>query len=176
MNARPEQPATPASFDITRAFEAPLERVWSAWSDAGQLQRWWGPSGCAIETKVFDFRPGGFFHYAMRFEGAPVMWGRFNYRDIAPRQRIVWLNSFANEGGGIARAPFSDLCPLEVDNAVTFTEEAGKTVVGLRATPFGASTEEIGYFAELCASGSLAQGYGASLDQLGEHLQQRHRA
>ena len=98
-----------AIFEITRVFDAPRERVWTAWSNAGQLQRWWGPKGCAIDVKRLEFRAGGFFHYAMTFPGAPVMWGRFNYREIVPGERIVWLNSFANENCGIVRAPFAEL-------------------------------------------------------------------
>ena len=52
----------------------------------------------------------------MHFGDAPAMWGRFNYREIVAGERIVWLNSFANAQCGIARAPFSELCPLEIEN------------------------------------------------------------
>src|SRR5262249_30886540 len=55
-------------------------------------------------------------HYAMKFENAPTMWGRFNYREIAAPEHMVWLNSFANTRCGIARAPFSENCPLEIQN------------------------------------------------------------
>jgi uncharacterized protein YndB with AHSA1/START domain len=119
-----------------------------------------------------EFRAGGFFHYSMRSENAPAMWGRFNYREIVPHERIVWLNSFANEKCGIARAPFSDLCPLEIENSVAFAEQEGTTRMTLQAGPFGASAEEVKYFAELCSSGSLEQGYGGTFDQLADHLRQ----
>lgn len=157
-------------FEITRVFKAPRGRVWKAWSEADQLKHWWGPKGCTIETLHLEFRPGGFFHYAMKFEGAPTMWGRFNYRKIVAPERIVWLNSFSNEKCGIARAPFSDLCPLEIENTVTFTEHAGITTVVLCAEPFGESAEERRFFDELCSSGSLEQGYGGTFEQLAEHV------
>ncbi|MBC7956657.1 MAG: SRPBCC domain-containing protein, partial [Cytophagales bacterium] len=153
---------------MTRVFKAPRSRVWQAWSDAEQLQHWWGPKGCTIKVGRMEFRPGGFFHYAMQFDGSPAMWGRFNYREIAPLERIVWLNSFANEHCGIARAPFSEDCPLEIENAVTFTEQAGSTTVLLRAQPFGASAQERQYFDDLRSS--MEQGYGGTFEQLGEHL------
>ena len=158
------------AFELARVFKAPLARVWNAWSDPAQFGRWWGPKGCAVDVARMEFRPGGVFHYQMMFEGGVGMWGRFMYREIAERERIVWLNSFANERGGIARAPFSELCPLEVENSVSFGEENGGTLVTLRAVPFGASEAEVGYFAELCSTGSLQQGYGGTFDQLGEHL------
>jgi uncharacterized protein YndB with AHSA1/START domain len=156
------------AFFITRVFKAPRERVWQAWSDAASLQQWWGPEGCTVEALRFEFRPGGFFHYAMNFSGAPTWWGRFNYREITAMERIVWLNSFANAQGGIARAPFSEVCPMEIENTATFTEKDGVTTVSLRALPFGESAAERQYFEEL--KPSLEQGYGGTLDQLAGYL------
>jgi hypothetical protein len=95
---------------------------------------------------------------------------RFNYRKIVPHERIVWLNSFANEKCGIARAPFSDLCPLEIENSAVFAEQEGTTRMTLHAQPFGASAEEVKYFDQLCSSGSLEQGNSGMFDQLAEHL------
>ncbi|MBW8721352.1 MAG: SRPBCC domain-containing protein, partial [Polaromonas sp.] len=88
--------ANDTAFFITRVFKAPRDRVWQAWSNAASLQQWWGPQGCTVEALRFEFRPGGFFHYAMKFDGAPTWWGRFNYREVVSGERIVWLNSFAN--------------------------------------------------------------------------------
>jgi uncharacterized protein YndB with AHSA1/START domain len=156
------------AFLIDRIFKAPRERVWKAWSEAAQFSQWWGPTGCSVEAFRFEFRPGGFVHYAMKFPNAPTMWGRFNYREIAPQERIVWLNSFSNEKCGIARAPFSENCPLEIENSVTFTERDGSTIVSLRAQPFGESAAERQYFEEIRPS--MTQGYGGTLDQLAAHL------
>jgi uncharacterized protein YndB with AHSA1/START domain len=156
------------NFEITRQYNKPLDVVWGAWTDSAQLQRWWGPKGCSIEVARFEFHPGGFFHYAMKFEGAQTMWGRFNYREIVEGERLVWLNSFANEHCGIARAPFSDRCPMEIQNTVTFSEKDGVTTVALRATPFGESADERKYFEELRPS--LQEGYGGTFDQLADFL------
>lgn len=169
MTASDKQMAAHAAFEITRVFNAPRERVWQAWSETAQLQRWWGPKDCTIEALRLEFRPGGFFHYAMRFGDAPPMWGRFNYREIVAGERIVWLNSFANEHCGIVRAPFSDLCPLEIENHVTFTERDGVTTAQLRAQPFGETPAERAYFDDLRTS-SLGDGYGGTFDRLDAYL------
>ena len=168
MAVNDEKTAKNPAFEITRMFKARRERVWKAWSEAGQLAHWWGPQGCSIEILRFEFRPGGFTHYAMKFADAPTTWGRFNYREVVPAERIVWLNSFANEKCGIARAPFSELCPLEIENFATFTEHAGTTTISLRAEPFGEAAEERRYFEDLHSS--LEQGYGGTLDQLAWYL------
>jgi uncharacterized protein YndB with AHSA1/START domain len=159
------------AFVITRHFKLPRDVVWQAWSDPDQLRQWWGPNGCSIDVLRFEFQPGGFFHYAMNFDGAATWWGRFNYREIVERERMVWLNSFANEACGIARAPFSADCPLEIQNAVTFTEHDGQTTVTLRAQPFGAVYAERQFFDDLRPS--LEQGYGGTFDQLADYLSRR---
>jgi uncharacterized protein YndB with AHSA1/START domain len=170
MAARDDKTSRNSAFEITRAFKVPRNRVWKAWSQADQLKHWWGPKGCSIEISRFEFRLGGFFHYAMKFADASTIWGRFNYREIVAPGRIVWLNSFSNEKCGIARAPFSNFCPLEIENSVAFTENNGTTTVSLRAEPFGEVAEERKFFDELCSSGSLDQGYGGTFEQLADHL------
>jgi hypothetical protein len=82
----------------------------------------------------------------------------------------VWLNSFSNERCGITRAPFSETCPLEIQNAVTFSEHAGQTTVALHAEPFGEADAERKYFEALRPS--LDQGYGGTFDQLALYLRQ----
>ena len=88
------------------------------------------------------------------------MVGRFNYREIVAGERIVWLNSFSNPHCGITRAPFSELCPLEIENTVNFNEQAGSTTVALRAVPFGEAADERQYFIDLRPS--LQEGYGGT--------------
>jgi uncharacterized protein YndB with AHSA1/START domain len=164
MSANDRSTASDGTFVMTRVFDAPRHLVWKAWSEAEQMQAWWGPKGCAIKVATFEFRPGGFFHYAMQFPNGPQMWGRFLYRDIVVPERILWLNSFSNEGCGIARAPFDLAIPLEILNDVTFTEKAEKTVATLRARPHGAAANEVDVFEGMFAS--LNQGYGGTFDQL----------
>ncbi len=156
------------TFVIKRIFDAPPKLVWAAWSDAAQMQSWWGPKGCVIDIATFEFRPGGFFHYAMNFPEGASMWGRFLFRSIDTGKRIVWLNSFSNEGCGITRAPFDVAIPLEILNDVTFEGMAGKTTLTLRAHPHGATSAEAEAFAAMHAS--LNEGYGGTLDRLAAAL------
>lgn len=155
-------------FVITRVFDAPRHLVWQAWTEAERLEKWWGPKGCKIGISKLEFRPGGLFHYVMRYSSGAEMWGRFFYRDIAPPERIVWLNSFSNANGGITRAPFSPICPLEMLNTMTLTEAGEKTALTLRSTAHGATDEERKYFEDL--TGSLSKGFGGTFDQLADYL------
>lgn len=168
MAAKPALANDTKALELTRTFKAPLKRVWQAWSTAAELQKWWGPTGCTVHIANFEFHPGGFCHYEMKFADAPSMWGRFNYREIAEREHIIWLNSFATERGGIARAPFAPNFPMEVLNTAHFRSEGSKTVVTLRTSPFGAPDEDIEGFRSIYDG--MVLGYGALLDQLAAHV------
>lgn len=169
MTGTDDMAVPPRPFTMARTFNATRARVWHAWSEAERLQQWWGPKGCRLSVARLEFRPGGFFHYAMQFSNGPPMWGRFVYREIVAPERLQYLSSFSNEGCGIARAPFTQLVPLEIENTVTFEERgAGQTVVSLRAVPHGATEEETASFQAMFAS--LEQGYGGTLAQLEAYL------
>lgn len=158
-------------FTIERSLQAPLDRVWRAWSDPAQFGQWWGPKGCTLKVQKMDFVEGGEFHYAMTWPGAPDMWGKFVYGRIVPMQSIEWINSFSNEAGEITRAPFPGMeqWPLQVFNTLTLSERDGQTHLSLRGGPINALAVERTRFAGFFDS--LRQGFGGTLDQLEAHLQ-----
>ena len=90
------------------------------------------------------------------------------YRDITARERLVWLNSFSNEGCGITRATFEQAFPLEIQNEIDFTEQDGKTIVMLRARPHGATGNERKVFEGMFPS--LEQGCGGTFERIANHL------
>ncbi len=51
---------------VTRVFDASVEQVWKAWSDSGQVMRWWGPTGFTAPVARMDFREGGTSLVCMR--------------------------------------------------------------------------------------------------------------
>ena len=59
---------------------------------------------------------------------AAPMWGKFVYREIVPPERLVFINSFSDEKGGITRHPGNATWPLEMLSTFTFEElPGGKT-------------------------------------------------
>lgn len=157
------------AFTISRTFDAPRDLVWQVHTEPEHLTRWWGPKGCKLGVERLEFRPGGLFHYVMRYSNGAEMWGRFFYRELEAPTRMVYFSSFANEKGGIARAPFGQL-PFELQNTVTLTEANGKTTLSIHTIPFGANDEEIAFFNNLRETKSLEQGFGGTLDQLAAYL------
>jgi uncharacterized protein YndB with AHSA1/START domain len=160
-------------FNISRVFDAPRDLVWRACTEAEQLAKWWGPKGFTMRTSKLDFRPGGMFHYAMEAPaGSPmaggVMWGRFVYHEIVKPERIVFVNSFSDEKGGVTRHPAMPTFPAEIRNVETFTEQDGKTTISLRGRPVNASEAEMKIFRDMFPS--MRQGFGGTFDQLAEYL------
>ncbi len=133
---------TTAPFRITRTFNAPRDLVWRAWTDMDHFARWFGPKGATCTAVTRDFRPGGMFHYSMTLPDGKKVWGRALYREIAPQDKLVWVNSFANEAGEIARHPFADNWPQELLTTVTFVPDGDKTVITVEWIPLSATEAE----------------------------------
>jgi len=155
-------------FVISRAFDAPRDLVWKAFTDPGHMKNWWGPKGFTVNFSKMDFRPGGIYHYSMRSPEGHEMWGKMVYREIVPLERIVFVNSFSNEKGELTRHPMSPTWPLEMLSTFTFSEEAGKTTFTVRWRPINATEMEQKTFDE--GRKGMNQGWGGTLDQLEAYL------
>jgi uncharacterized protein YndB with AHSA1/START domain len=153
---------------MTRVFDAPRPRVFQAFSESRRLAQWWGPKGFTITVLRCEFRPGGLCHYSMSDPDGHVMWGRFVYREIASPERIVWVNSFADEAGNLAPVPFSETWPPEMLCTVKLDEQDGKTLLTLRVVALNASAEQHATFLE--GHASMQEGFGGTWDQLVEYL------
>lgn len=161
------------SFQITRTLDAPREIVFSAWTEAEQLGRWFGPKGCVLDVLRFELEPGGVFHYRMRFPDGNSMCGRFTFEEIATPGLLVYRSGFANEEGDLVRAPFDARFPLEVRNTLTLLEENGRTEMKLVGEPVDATEDERAFFAQMNAS--MNAGFSGTFDQLLAHLEVSRR-
>lgn len=82
---------------VTRAFDAPVGKVWRAFSERDILDKWWAPKPCWIETKTMDFRPGGLWHFCMHASKDERFWWRVNYEAIEPQRSIASSSGRAGE-------------------------------------------------------------------------------
>jgi uncharacterized protein YndB with AHSA1/START domain len=154
---------------VTRAFDAPRGLVCKAWTEPERLANWWGPKGFAWACGMMDLRPGGIFHYGMTApDGKTTMWGRFVYREVVEPSRLVFVVSFSDANGGVARHPAAADWPLEVLNVLTLEESGGKTTLTLEGWPLHADEAERKAFEG--GIGSMEKGFGGTLDQLAAYL------
>ena len=166
---------TAPEFVFNRTFDAAREDVWDAFTQREHLKHWWGPPGCRIEIAHLELKPGGLFHYSMKLPDGRVMWARFVYREISPPERLVWLNGFSDENGGLTRNPWIPNAnyPLETLSTLTLAERDGKTQLTITAVPFQASDEEALVFAG--GINGMKMGFGAGFKLLADYLARRAR-
>jgi uncharacterized protein YndB with AHSA1/START domain len=156
-------------FVISRVFGAPRDVVWKAWTERERLMQWFGPKGFSMPIATLDFRPGGMLHYCLRSADGKEMWGKFVYREIVPPQRIVWVNSFSDEKGGLTSHPFSsDPWPREMLSMATFAEHEGRTTVTIQWVPINATEAERNTFNK--NREGMKMGWAGTFEQLAEYL------
>jgi len=160
--------ASSEEFVVSRVFDAPRDLVWKAFTDPEHMKHWWGPKGFTVRVARMDLRPDGVYHYCLRSPDGRDMWGRFVYREIVAPERIVFLSSFSDEKGGLARHPMHSAWPLEMLSTFTFTEHEGKTTFTVRWRPYNATEAERQTFAD--GRSSMNQGWTGTMDQLANYL------
>jgi uncharacterized protein YndB with AHSA1/START domain len=143
---------------VVRSFDAPLDLVWSAWTQAELLDQWWAPKPWKAETRSMDFSEGGRWVYAMVGPDGERHNAFMDYQAIAPKQVFTSRDGFADPDGKVNES-------LPTSTWVnTFSEKAGTTSV----------TNDIG-FADLAQLETLIrmgfkEGYTMGLDNLEELL------
>jgi uncharacterized protein YndB with AHSA1/START domain len=161
-------PDPSVDFDITRTFDAPRALVFATMTQTEHLQKWWGPQGCTITVIKHEPQAGGVFHYRMGFGPGVEMYGKFDYREVTPVERIVFVNGFADAEGNRIRYAMSPTWPLEMLITTTLAEQGGKTVMTLRSTPLDASAVELETFK--AGHDSMQQGFGGMYDEYEKYL------
>ena len=86
---------THATFTLERSYPVPPARVFAAWADPAAKARWFTPGpGSGHEL---EFRVGGREVATGGPDGGPAMRFETLYRDIVPRQRIVYTSTLSTE-------------------------------------------------------------------------------
>jgi uncharacterized protein YndB with AHSA1/START domain len=98
------------------------------------------------------------------------MWGLFRFREIVPPERMVLVDLFSDETGGITRHPLHQDWPLEMRTTFTFEELPGrKTRFTTRWQAHNATPKEQTTFD--ANHDSMRMGWTGTLDQLTAYLQ-----
>src|SRR5690554_280300 len=135
---------------VTRSFDAPLDMVWSAWTEAEILDQWWAPKPWVAKTKTMDFREGGFWLYAMVGPENEEHYGRVDY---------TAFDGFCDSDGKLdASLPRNQW-------ETQFIEQNQQTLVNVRLT-FD-SLEDLEKIIEM----GFEEGFTAGLENLDEYIE-----
>jgi uncharacterized protein YndB with AHSA1/START domain len=107
---------------VTRTFDAPLSKVWHAWTNATELDKWWAPKPWKAVTKEFDFFEGGHWLYAMQGPEGDKQWCIVRYHAIEEGKSFSSSDAFSDDEGNV-----DDSMPvMQWHN--TFEDQGGKTL------------------------------------------------
>lgn len=78
------------SLTIRRRIHATPERLFEAWTDASQLQRWWGPPGVRCSHAELDARVGGRYRIDNEMPDGRVISFAGEFLDVVYAERLVF--------------------------------------------------------------------------------------
>lgn len=134
---------------ITHLFDAPLELVFEAWTDPGQLEQWYAPDGCTIEFKSIDVSIGGEFHSCVHDKVHGDCWIIGRYDDIIIHEKLIISMILSNENGDIVSAPDAGKSgdwPQKIITTVTFSPVGKQTKIILHQTVAEAEAKKTGAY------------------------------
>lgn len=87
------------TITVVADLAAPVERVWDAYSDPRQLERFWGPPGWPATFTHWDQTVGGKANYTMNGPRGESASGTWEFLKIDGPRSFEVLDSFADEDG-----------------------------------------------------------------------------
>ena len=111
------------TMTITAAFAAPVEQVWSVWSDPRKLERWWGPPTYPATVVEHELTPGGGVAYFMTGPEGDRHAGWWRVLEVEAPHRLAFEDGFADEAG----EPNPDM-PTTVTRVSLRADDGGTTM------------------------------------------------
>jgi len=81
---------TKPSLIIRRRFNAPPEKVFSAWTDPEKVKRWMGPGDVKAVSAESDPRKGGRYRWVMKSPDGEDHDVSGVYREVIPNEKLVF--------------------------------------------------------------------------------------
>lgn len=139
---------------ITRTFDAPVERVWEAWTRPEHVRQWYGAAELTVSVCEVDLRPGGAWRWGQRAPDGQEIVFSGTYEEIVPGERLVYSESFEQ---------MPDAPPVRVILAFDATPDGG---TALTSTSFWHSTEQ----RDQALAAGMETGVREEYDRLAEYL------
>ncbi len=142
---------------VTRDFDAPIQRVWEAWTRPEILDQWWAPKPWKAVTTQMDFRSGGQWLHYMEGPDGTRHYCRADYNSVVAGKSYEGKDSFCDEDGN----PI-DTAPSMHWNAM-FSETGNGTRVDVELS--FASVEDLEKIVEMGFQEGFAAAH-ANLDEI----------
>lgn len=110
------------TIHVTREFNAPVDKVWKAWTDRDVLDKWWAPKPWRAQTETMDFADNGLWLYAMVSPEGEKHWSRVDIHKVDEGHSFSTTCVFSDENG----------TPNEVIGAMHWHVEFEPTATGTK--------------------------------------------
>ncbi|MGA4670876.1 SRPBCC family protein [Propionibacteriaceae bacterium Y1923] len=146
------------TMTVEAEFAAPLRRVWDAYVDPRQIERFWGPPEWPATFTRHDMAAGGRSNYYMSGPDGERSHGYWQFLDVQPGRSFEVLDGFAGADG----TPDDSLPNMRM--VFTF-EEAGETTRLVTTTWFN-SAEQLQQLVDM----GMEEGTRAAMSQIDQVL------
>lgn len=147
------------TMTVIADLAAPVERVWNAYTDPQQLERFWGPPGWPATFTKWDHTVGGKADYTMNGPRGEKASGTWEFLEIDGPRTFTVLDAFADEEGN----PDPDLPSMRM----TFTFEPSAEGTRMVTTSYFESVDAL---EQVVAMGAI-EGTKLAMGQLDAVLQ-----
>lgn len=89
------------TLTVVGEYPVPVDRLWEAYADPRQLERFWGPEGWPATFTRHDMAPGGESRYHMTGPDGTEAHGWWRFLRVDPGRLIEVEDGFANEDGSV---------------------------------------------------------------------------
>ena len=133
----------PAALTMTVVadFAAPVQRLWDAYVDPRQLERFWGPPTYPAQFSRHDVAVGGLSAYAMTGPDGDVSRGYWRWVSVEPQKSFEVLDGFALPDG----SPNTDMPSMRM----VFSFEATSAGSRVTTTTYFNSADELANLLEM---------------------------
>ncbi|MFZ5971396.1 MAG: SRPBCC family protein [Bacteroidota bacterium] len=128
---------------LTRRFDAPLEKVWKAWTLEEEVMKWWGPLGFTCPMAKMNVVVGAASLVCMRAPqafGGAEMYNTWRYQSIEPGKHLQFMQGWADKNGNRIAPSSLGLppgIPDEVPHLITFRGlSSGGTEIAITETGY----------------------------------------
>lgn len=128
------------TLKIVADYPVPVERLWEAYSDPRQIERFWGPVQWPATFTRHDMAVGGESHYYMTGPDGTKSGGYWRFLKVEPLKTIEVEDGFADDAGAA-----NDKMP------------SMRMVFSFSTTPTGSRFESVTYFPSLEAMEELVK-------------------
>ncbi|MDB5238594.1 MAG: ATPase [Candidatus Kaiserbacteria bacterium] len=120
------------AITIERTVDAPIEKVWKAWTDPKELMQWWGPNNVSIPECEVDLRVGGKFYIVMEAGEAMgpykgTKWPMLaEFTEVEPNAKLSYTAQAWTEG-------MKEETLIDQTTEIVLREVDGKTKIEIKA-------------------------------------------